>query len=206
MADNTVQFRWIQTIQGNLAILYRSASDVFVAADHLIYPVEGDPTVRQAPDVYVAFGRPKRDRGSYKVWEEGGVFPQVVFEITSPGNRPAEMARKMLFYEQFGADEYYIYDPDRNTFSAQYRDGDSFERVRSLQTYTSRLLGISFDMSGPELLFRRPNGQRFLTVEELGERAERTDAAEQRAAAAAHRADRLAAMLRAAGIDPDAPG
>lgn len=67
MADNTQQYRWIVKVQGNLDVWYR-----------------GDPKKRRAPDVYVAFGRPKGDRGSYQVWNEGGVFPQVVFEVLSP--------------------------------------------------------------------------------------------------------------------------
>ena len=33
--------------------------------------------------------------------------PQVVFEVLSPGNTPAEMKRKRLFYERYGVKEYY---------------------------------------------------------------------------------------------------
>jgi Uma2 family endonuclease len=71
-----------------------------VAANLLWYAVEGKPAIRGAPDIFVVFGRPKRLRGSYKQWEEGGIAPQVVFEILSPGNRPGEMQRKFAFYEQ----------------------------------------------------------------------------------------------------------
>ena len=81
MADNTKQFRWIVTIQGGLDALFRDNPQVFVAGDLLWYPVEGHPEISTAPDVLVAFGRPKGDRGSYLQWEEGGVAPQVVFEI-----------------------------------------------------------------------------------------------------------------------------
>ena len=88
MADNTLQFRWIVTIKEGLAHLFMDRPDVFVAGDLLWYPVEGDPKTRIAPDAMVAFGRPKGDRGSYKQWEEGGIAPQVVFEVLSPGNRP----------------------------------------------------------------------------------------------------------------------
>src|SRR6266542_1827009 len=105
MADNTKQLRWIRTILDVLDAVFHDRPDVFVAGNNLIYPKQGDPKVRQAPDAYVAFGRPKGDRGSYKVWEEGGIFPQVVFEVLSPGNRPGEMARKLLFYERYGAEE-----------------------------------------------------------------------------------------------------
>ncbi len=87
MADNTLQFRWIVTIKEGVDALFCQDPDVFVAGDLLWYPVEGEPKIRIAPDVLVAFGRPKGERGSYRQWEEGGTAPQVVFEILSPGNR-----------------------------------------------------------------------------------------------------------------------
>src|SRR5947209_9384932 len=110
MADNTLQFRYMVMIQGGLDDLFRDNPDVFVAGDNLWYPVEGEPTTRTAPDVYVVFGRPKGHRGSYRQWEEGGIAPQVVFEVLSPGNTPAEMARKWEFYDRYGVEEYYQYD------------------------------------------------------------------------------------------------
>ena len=67
---------WIATIKGNLDFLFLEDPDVFVAGDLLWYPVEGNNTLRIAPDVMVAFGRPKGYRGSYRQWQEGGVAPQ----------------------------------------------------------------------------------------------------------------------------------
>ncbi|HEY9644598.1 MAG TPA: hypothetical protein V6C57_29145 [Coleofasciculaceae cyanobacterium] len=49
-----------------------------------------------APDVLVAFDRPKGKRDAYKQWEENGIAPQVVFEILSPDNTKAKMNRKLL--------------------------------------------------------------------------------------------------------------
>src|SRR6188768_3804836 len=86
MADNTLQYEWVSTIKWNLEHLFADRPDVFVAGDNLIYPLSDDVKVRQAPDAYVAFGRPKGYRGSYKVWEEEGIFPQVIFEVWSPSN------------------------------------------------------------------------------------------------------------------------
>src|SRR4051812_22137589 len=91
MAENTLQLRWIVTLFGNLAALFRDRDDVFVAADLLWYPVEGQNEVRAAPDVLVVFGRPKGDRGSYMQWEEANVPVTVAFEILSPGNTIKEM-------------------------------------------------------------------------------------------------------------------
>src|SRR5208282_2169584 len=112
MADNTLQFEWIVTLQGNLDLIFRERQDVFVAGDHLIYPVEGDADIRQAPDVYVAFGRPKGHRGSYRVFAEDGIFPQVVFEVWFPSNTAERMNEKRKFYEDYGVEEYYILYPD----------------------------------------------------------------------------------------------
>src|SRR5438309_750195 len=90
LADNTKQFRWILLLVGNLAALFRNREDVFVGGDLLWYPVKGEPGVRNAPDVFVVFGRPKGDRRSYKQWEENNVPLTVVFEIMSPGNTAEE--------------------------------------------------------------------------------------------------------------------
>src|SRR5204862_1645057 len=40
-------------------------------------------------------------------------WSQVVFEVLSPNNTGPEMARKRAFYERYGVEEYYEYDPDR---------------------------------------------------------------------------------------------
>ena len=84
-----------------------------MAGDLLWYPVQGKPKIRTAPDAMVAFGRPKGYRGSYKQWEEEGIAPQVVFEVLSPGNRPKDLVRKFRFYEQYGVEEFYLYDPEK---------------------------------------------------------------------------------------------
>ena len=55
MSDNTEQWEWMVTLKGNLDACLPD----FVASDLLWYPVEGDNKTRMAPDVMVAFGRPK---------------------------------------------------------------------------------------------------------------------------------------------------
>ncbi len=108
MSNNTEQFDWIVMIKENLECLFANDPNVFVAGDLLWYPIEGDNTIRTAPDAMVVFGRPKGRRGSYMQWVEGGIAPQVAFEILSPGNRTSEMAKKLKFYERYGVEEYYL--------------------------------------------------------------------------------------------------
>jgi Uma2 family endonuclease len=207
MADNTKQFRWIVTIQGGLEALVRENAQVFVAGDLLWYPVEGHPEICMAPDVLVAFGRPKGDRGSYLQWEEGGIAPQVVFEIRSPGNTIAQMTRKFRFYERYGVAEYYLYDPDTGELSGWQRQGATLEEIEPMAGWISPRLGIRFETTAGVLQLYHPNGERFATYVELMEQREqarqRAEQERQRAEQERQRAERLAAQLKALGIEPE---
>ncbi|MHB1561984.1 MAG: Uma2 family endonuclease, partial [Isosphaeraceae bacterium] len=141
MAENTLQFQWIVTIKEGVEAVYWHDPDVFVAGDLLWYPVEGVPTERMAPDTLIAFGRPKGRRGSYRQWEEGGIAPQVVFEVLSPGNRAAELQRKFEFYERYGVEEYYIYDPDTGDLEGYLRRGGRLRKIDRMDGFVSPRLG-----------------------------------------------------------------
>jgi Uma2 family endonuclease len=194
MAENTLQFRWIVTIQGGLDVVFRDDPDVFVAGDLLWYPVEGAPNIRAAPDALVAFGRPKGYRGSYKQWEEGGIAPQVVFEVLSPGNRFGEMLEKFRFYDRYGVEEYYLYDPDRVELDGWQRVGDQLQAIPEMSGWTSPRLGVRFELVEHELRLYGPDNQPFASYAELARQRD-----EQR-----ERAERLAAQLRALGAEPEA--
>ena len=185
MADNTRQFRYIVTIQGGIAALFADNPNVFVAGDLLWYPVEGDNKIRAAPDTMVVFGRPPGDRGSYLQWREDNLPPQVVFEVMSPGNTAAEMTRKFRFYEQYGVEEYYLYDPDRGTLDGWIRRDGRLEDVRHMEGWISPRLGIRADRQRAET------------------ERQRADEAQQRAETERQRAERLAEQLRALGIEPN---
>ena len=256
MAENTKQYRWIVTIKEGIDSVFRDDALVFVAADLFWYPVEGDPTIRVAPDTLVVFGRPKGDRSSYLQWQEGGIAPQVVFEVLSPGNRPGEMRQKLEFYDQYGVEEYYLYDPDANELRGWTREGGGLRELEETRGWLSPRLGIRFDWSEDGLALVRPDGRVFETFEELDRRAEaerrradgerrraeaerqraeaeqrraeaereraeveqrraeaerlnaqaerqRAEVEQRRAEAERQRAERLAAQLRALGIDPN---
>ena len=251
MADNNLQFQWIVTIETNLDTMYPPSANVFVAGDMLWYPVQGQPTIRVAPDIFVVFGRPKGYRGSYRQWLEDGIAPQVVFEILSPGNTAQEMSAKFLFYERYGVEEYYVVDPFAGSVRGWHRQGEQLQEIAVMHGWVSPRLGIRFDLSGPELVLFRPGGARFSTLAESEEqkrqaeeraeqerlraeqerqereqaeqraeqeRQEREQAeqraeqerqgkqqAEQRAEQERLRAERLAAQLRALGIEPNPP-
>jgi len=191
LADNTLQFRYITTIQGGLDAMFADNPQVFVAGDLLWYPIKGDNRTRCAPDVMVILGRPKGDRGSYKQWEEDGIAPQVVFEIASPGNTLKELHEtKLEFYETYGVQEYYLFDPDRILLKGWQRDiVGALSVIPEMQDWRSPLLGMRFELTpAGELQLYTPTGERFATYVEaiaqaqaMQERAERAEAAQLKA-------------------------
>jgi Uma2 family endonuclease len=193
MADNTEQFQWIVKIKENLEILFALQDNVFIAGNLLWYPLQGEAKIRQAPDAMVVFGRPKGKRGSYKQWQEDNIPPQVVFEILSPGNKTKEMANKLLFYQRYNVEEYYIYDPQINELTGLLRSGANLEVIEEINNWVSPRLEIRFELTPNTLEIFSPSGQRFLTSVELDQIREqerqRADTESQRADTESQRAD-----------------
>ena len=95
--------------------------------------------------------------------------------------------------------------PKATASNGYVRGASTLVGIRKMNGFPSPRLGIRFDLSGPELLVRYPDGRPFLTFEQLdAERQQqkqladlaeqRADLAEQRADLAEQRADRLAEL------------
>jgi Uma2 family endonuclease len=167
----------------------------------------------QSKDAMAIFGRPKGYRGSYQQWLEDNIAPQVVFEILSPGNRLAEMTAKFEFYDRYGVEEYYIYDPNRVDFTGWVRRDGTLQGISQITGWMSPRLGVRFEL-GEELEIYNSAGELFLSPVEIAQKAEaaqlRATAAEaqvqqerERANAAEQKAGIMAAKLRELGIDLD---
>jgi hypothetical protein len=153
----------------------------------------------------VIFGRPKGKRGSYKQWEENNIAPQVVFEILSPGNRSQEMAKKLLFYQRHGVEEYYVYNPDKIELTGFILEQAWLEEIEAINNWVSPRLGIRFELTADNLEIYYPEGRKFLTSLELNQRAEqeyqRAEQEYQRAEQERQNYQTLLAKLQAKGID-----
>jgi Uma2 family endonuclease len=208
MADNTLQWEWIVTIKNELETLFWDDPEVFVASDLLWYPYEGNNRTSVAPDVLVAFGRPKGHRGCYMQWKEDGIAPQVVFEILSPNNSPLEMSRKLSNYDQFGVEEYYLFDPDRLSLDGWRREGNRLAPIESMDGWVSPRLRIRFELSPLGLRLYRPDGKPFRTFVEIDREAaalsKETELLAQQRDEERRRAEAFSAKLRELGIDPEA--
>ncbi len=140
-----------------------------------------------------------------------------MFEVLSPGKSTHRNAQKFKFYERYGVEEYYMYDPDHEDLTGWLRSGEdtcvggcadlskvSSDQLREIETITgwvSPQLGIRFELAAVGLEIYRPDRQ-FATYVELDQQREQAIA---RANQEAQRAERLATKLqKKLGIDLDA--
>ena len=203
MADNTVQWEWMVLIVEELREQF-VGQEVFVAGDLLWYPVEGQPRISAAPDAMVVFGRPAGDRRSYLQWMEGGLAPQVVFEVLSLSNTDQELEAKLQFYELHGVEEYYVIDPYDQLVYGYTRRARRLSAIRKVLDFTSPRLGIRFEKSDGELRIVSRSGRPFQTrSEQVGDL--KSELVEKREELQAERKqkEQFAAKLRELGIDPD---
>jgi hypothetical protein len=145
------------------------------------------------------------------VWEEGGRYPDVIFEFLSPSTRRVDQTTKKTLYEQiFKTREYYWYDPfEPYEFQGWHLDiGRGYQPMTpdargwvwspTLQLWVGRGEGTYFRDHTTWLRFYDPEGRLLLTSPEMAALAEqRAETAEQRAETAEQRAaaerDRAAA-------------
>jgi hypothetical protein len=110
------------------------------------------------------------------------------------------MTRKLLIYDRYGVEEYYIYNPDKNDLGGCIRRENRLESLENLDNWVSPRLGIRFQLAQPELLLYYPDGQPFTSYNQERQQAETE---RQRAETERQRAERLAAKLRELNINPE---
>src|SRR5215210_1898487 len=110
MGETEVHIREIMYLFQALNQHLRNVPDVYVGADLLLYYVEGNPKMCVVPDVFVTLGVPRRERRTYKLWEEGRP-PCLIIEVTSESTSNEDLVRKKDLYERLGVEEYVLHDP-----------------------------------------------------------------------------------------------
>ena len=207
MSNNTDQFRLIVWIKENLELLFADDPNFFVAGDLVWYPVEGNNKLSQAPDVMAVFGVPKGYRGSYQQWYENDIAPQVAFEIWSPGNRLTPMMQKFHFYERYGVEEYYLYNPQTLELEGWLRVESQLEAIEQIDGWVSPRLGVRFQLSETGLEMFGANQEPFMSFVELDRLRQQAEARAQQAEMLLEqersRSQALESRLREMGMDPN---
>ena len=110
ISTNSDHLEWMVRCYRTLDHRFRGRRDLFVGVDMLIYYERANNKARVAPDVFVSFGVPPRERPSYFVWLEGKP-PDVVWEFGAPLTINGDAAQKKETYRRMGVREYWLADP-----------------------------------------------------------------------------------------------
>ena len=193
-----------------------------VASNFGICAKVGNKIVVKAPDwVYIPFinpeFRPKEPR-SYTPHLDGDV-PSVVMEFLSDGDNDeydASSGGKWWFYEKIvQVPSYVIFKPTSGRlevyqlktsgkYSPQIPDSNGRYWIPGINLFLGTWYGTEKERTGYWLRWWDNGGNMLLrSSENTAQKELRINAAEQRAADAEQRADRLAARLRELGIDPN---
>lgn len=109
-------------IQINLLIdsvnfLWRDRNDYFVGGNMFIYfnLEQARNKDYRGPDVFIVKNVDiSRNRDYWAIWEEGGRYPDIIVELSSPSTTNIDLGYKKNLYEKvFHTQEYYCYDPDK---------------------------------------------------------------------------------------------
>lgn len=172
--------------------LFASKSDVYVSGNLLVYYEKGNIYKVLAPDCFVTFGVKQKRRKIYKVWDEKGIYPSVVFEITSKTTSREDLSTKLKIYQDiWKVKEYFLFDPQEeylepSLIGMRLVDGE-YEPIPAVNGRVhSDLLHVTLERNGEWLRFRdvktgreieRPD---LVTAKEAEERAARAEAERDR--------------------------
>ena len=87
---------------------FHRKQDVYVSGDIFLYYVKGEPDAVISPDILISFGLDKKDRPTYKVWEEGKV-PEFVMEFSSEKTYDKDLTIKKDTYASLGIRDYFLF-------------------------------------------------------------------------------------------------
>jgi Uma2 family endonuclease len=181
MAESDITRDYITYGVEALKLYFQGNSDVYVSANSFVYYEEGNKAAVVAPDIYAVFGVRKRKRDNYKVWQEGGITPQFVLEITSATTQDVDQETKPETYRNLGVKEYFQYDPSGDYLNpilqgvrlvnGQYEPIEANNIAFDSLWLYSEVLGLELHIVSGELRFRNPQTEEFLKTYQQSEQA-----------------------------------
>ena len=200
--ESSLHYAQLALLVACLEWLWRDRTDFFIGATLTIY-FSREQLKNQGfrgPDFFLVKGTEKRPRRSWVVWEEGGRYPDVIIELLSTSTEKTDKnLKKALYQDRFRTPEYFLFSPEALTLTGYRLVNGQYEAIapNPYGHLWSQALELSLGVQNDQLRYFTAEGNLVPTPEEAALQAE------SQAQAMADRAARLAAQLKAAGIEPD---
>jgi Uma2 family endonuclease len=158
----------------------------------------------RGPDVFVVLGAEKRDRRSWAIWEEGGMYPNVVIELLSSSTTTVDRGtKKELYQDVWRVPNYFWFHPETMEFAGFHLVNGKYEIITPTDTgwLWSDQLELFLGIHAQQLRWFSEQGQLIPLPEEQERQAKEQE--RQAKEQAQQRAERLEEFLRSQGIDPN---
>jgi hypothetical protein len=138
-------YQLISELYRHLISLFPQA---FISTDLFWYPLIEAPQLCIAPDLFIALNQGSETRLYHEI--SAGRFEncpgeKVIFDVLmAEAHQSQQLARKLLFYQQIGVQEYYLYDFLEAIWYGYQRKAGLLQPIVPLANWTSPLLGIQF--------------------------------------------------------------
>ena len=182
-----------------LKYFWRDRQDFYISGNLTVYYNKKQLKSRDfaGPDVFVVLGAEKRDRRSWMVWDEDGKYPNLVIELLSNSTAQVDRGKKKQLYQDiWRVPNYFWFHPDTLEFAGFHLvDGKYEPIIPDAKGYLwSDQLSLFLGIHQNQLRYFTADGAIVPLPEEQQRLAKEK---------AIQRAERLEAMLRSQGIDPD---
>jgi Uma2 family endonuclease len=204
---------------------WRERNDFYASGNLTIYysPNQLKSEDFRGPDFFVVLGTEKKDRKSWVVWQENGLYPHVIVEILSKATAKTDRGLKKEIYQNiFRTPDYFWFEPVTlelkgfHLLDGQYQEIEANENNWLWSQQLNLYLGVYED----KLRFFTSEGELVpLPEEEMSQRAEqesqraeqetqraeqetqRAEQESQRAEQAEQEVARLRELLKAQGLE-----
>lgn len=196
-----------------LEFWWQDRSDFYISGNLTVYYNQQQLKNRdfRGPDVFVVLGTEKRDRRSWTIWEEGGKYPNVVIELLSSSTAAVDKStKKDLYQDVWRVPDYFWFRPETLEFAGFHLVDGRYAAIAPTEAgwLWSQQLELYLGIHERQLRWFSAEGQLIPLPEEQALQAEARERqakeqAQQAEARERQRSERLAAILRSQGIDPD---
>ncbi|NJL88713.1 MAG: Uma2 family endonuclease [Coleofasciculaceae cyanobacterium SM2_1_6] len=216
--ESSLHLQQIILLISCLDFLWSDRSDYFAAGNLSIYfkPEPNKPPEFRGPDFFIILGVEKRNRKSWVVYHEGGVYPHVIIEILSDSTAQVDRTTKKNLYQNvFRTPNYFWFDPYTLELAGFSLVDGVYEPIEENDRghLWSGQLGLFLGIYNGQLRYFHENGELVKTPEETVEtalaearetqqqlllEAQRTEAAQQQLLLEAQRTEEAQQQAQAA--------
>jgi len=169
--ESSLHHKQAVILEKSLERWWKERNDFFIGVNLTIYFSRQQLKTHdfRGPDVFVVRNTEKRERTSWVIWEEGGKYPDVIFELLSDSTEEIDREiKKEIYQDRFRTPEYFWFSVVTLEFKGWQLDTSHYEEIASDERgwKWSKALGLYLGVADGKLRYFTQDGTLVPTPEE----------------------------------------